>query len=428
MQDSDDRIEKGAADILKLAIENIIPYCDEDSEHDMLRKLGAGLKAGDKLLGTSLEGSTNHSFKVFLEGNPTLALFVKIALSYALWNPNREINFGVERETMEFNMMKRFAKSIGDHAPVAKPYLCLDIDQGTRMLVCEFIDSPLLGYQFVEGNVDRRVIPKIAEFVAKLNLESCNDPKLNEGIKDSYRSLYPIAKSVFGAIVSAEDESEDDHFIAYAKEVGESRFSDIIDAMGAEYEKSECLLHGDMHSLNILVEPFTNDRFGEKGTFVLCDWEMAFAGVKGRDAGSFYAWPILSAYFLVARGLEKEAYDVFRCVEEFWDEYANTLVMVGAKDENYLLESYRSSIGWCGVYLFIANYLLGAQKNAMPFHLVSETVTSEVWASVGLTGLQCLEHAFLVVEPEATIEELQAWFAKLVSTQIELLTGMRNSH
>jgi aminoglycoside phosphotransferase (APT) family kinase protein len=424
MQEKDDQIQSDKTKLLKLAIEKITPHCNEDSEHELLRKIGARLKDGDRLLGTSLEGSTNHSFKVFLQRDPSLALFVKIALSYALWNPNREIKFGVDRETMEFNMMKRFAEPIGEDAPVAKPYLCFDINEDTRMLVCEFIESRLLAYQFVEGNVDRRVLPKIASFVAKLNLESCNDPKLNECIKDSYRSLYPIAKSVFGSIVTAVDEPDDDHFIVYAKEVGESRFSDVIDAMGAEYEKSECLLHGDMHSLNILVEPSTKDTFGEKGTFVLCDWEMSHAGVKGRDAGSFYAWPILSAYFLVARGLKKEAYNVFSCVEEFWDEYAKTLVGVGAKDENYLLESYRSSIGWCGVYLFIANYLLGAQKGAMPFHLISETAKSKVWASLGLTGLKCLEHAFLKVEPEATLEELRAWFAALISTQIELLSSM----
>ncbi|CAJ1941461.1 unnamed protein product [Cylindrotheca closterium] len=378
---------------LSLAIKKIIPYCNENSDHALLRKIGFALKSEkDELKGASLEGSTNYSFKIYLESDPSVALFAKVAFSYALWNPNREVKFGVERETMEFNMMRRFAESIGESAPVAKPYLCIDIDTSTRMLVCEFIESRLLANQFVEGTVDRRVLPKIASFVAELNLQSMNDPSLNEGIKDSYRSLYPTSKEAFGAMVNSKEENDDDHFLAYAKKVGTSRFSDIIDAMGREYEKSECLLHGDMHSLNILVEPFTENGFGEKGSFVLCDWEMAHAGVKGRDAGSFYAWPILSAFFLIGRGRRKEADDVLDCILQFWNEYERTLVKVG-----------------------------GAQKGAMPFHLVSEFAREKIWASVGLTGLRCLEYAFMKEEPHSTIEELQSWFGSLVSDQVELL-------
>lgn len=409
------------SETLSLAIKKIIPHCNENSEHCLLRLIGIALKSGkDELKGTSLEGSTNYSFKIYLESDPSVALFAKVAFSYALWNPNREVKFGVERETMEFNMMKRFAASIGESAPVAKPYLCIDIDSSTRMLVCEFIESRLLANQFVEGTVDKRVLPKIASFVAELNLQSMNDPGLNEGIKDSYRSLYPISKEAFGAMVNSKEETVD-HFLAYARKVGTSRFSDIIDAMGREYEKSECLVHGDMHSLNILVEPFTENGFGEKGSFVLCDWEMAHAGVKGRDAGSFYAWPILSAFFLIGRGQRKEADDVLNCIVQFWNEYERTLVEVGGKDAAYLVETYRSSIGWCGVYLFIANYLLGAQKGAMPFHLVSEVAREKIWASVGLTGLRCLEYAFMKQEPHSTLKELQSWLATLVSDQVELL-------
>jgi len=133
-------------------------------------------------------------------------------------------------------------------------------------------------------------------------------------------------------------------------------------------------------------------------------------------------------FFLVGRGRRKQADDVLDCILQFWNEYKTTLVKVGNKDRSYLVEVYRSSIGWCGVYLFIANFLLGAQKGAMPFHLVSACTNKKIWASLGLTGLRCLEFAFMKHEPDASLEELQSWFTTLISDQVELLSKETNDY
>lgn len=351
-----DALFQDKAEKLDLAIANIKLHCEsEDQEDEILRNIGAALKAGDKLLGVNLEGSTNYTYKIYLEGKPNIALFVKVAFAYALWNPNRDIRFDLERGTTEFNMMKNFKKTMGDEAPVARPIYCQDICHEVRMLVCEFVESNLFSTQLFAGKVDRRIIPEIASFTAMINLEAYDDPSFNEGIKDSFRTLSPICRAAFGQILN-DYSKECNHFITFAKEVGEERFATIIDAMMKEYDKQECLVHGDLHALNILVEPPDGDNFAKDGTYIVCDWELAHVGSLGRDSGSFYAWPVCSAFFLAAEGKKKEANDVLDFLDGFWNEYAKTLVEHGKKDAHHLRERYRSTIAWCGMYLFVGKY------------------------------------------------------------------------
>jgi hypothetical protein len=418
----EENVAEEQAEKLQLAIEKIVPFCNEDAEQEAFRKIGAALKEGDELLGESLEGSTNFSYKVFLKGDPDVKIFVKIAFDFARWNPDRSAHYDLARITAEFNMMQKFSDLLGDNAPVALPYICMDIAPKIRMMVAQWAPShEAWGQQFVRGEVDRRIILKVAQFIARVNLEEYGDPNLNDGIKDSMRAIYPICKGAFAQMIAGEGEPPD-HFVAYAREIGQERFSESIDAMAEAYEKCDCLLHGDAHVINILVEPFSKDnKFGPKGEFFLCDWEMVHAGDKGRDTGTFMAWPILSAYFLAVRGQKEKAYQVLDSIVEFWDIYSSFMVEKGNKDEKYMLEAYRSTIGWCGVYAFIANYVLKAQQGYMPFDLVSEAAGATAMASLALTGVKCLECGFLNVEPEFSVKQVQNWFTELISGQIELL-------
>jgi thiamine kinase-like enzyme len=54
-----------------------------------------------------------------------------------------------------------------------------------------------------------------------------------------------------------------------------------MDAQIARYHERDCLIHGDSHVFNILVEAKPSieelEDFGPNGTMVLCDWEMAMA-------------------------------------------------------------------------------------------------------------------------------------------------------
>ena len=411
-----DREEK-----LRLAIERIIPHCTEDAEHKVFREMAVALKDNDKLVGEVLEGATNYSYKVFPEKKPSAAVFVKVNFTYALWNPDRTAFYDLERAKTEFLMMKKMKALLGDAAPVATPYLLIDITPEIRMIVAEWAKAhEPYAAQFNRGKVDRRILGKVAEFVATINLQDMGDPSFNEGIKNPMRALYPIAKGAFGQIIGVG--GEPDHFVAYAKEMGQVRFNSVVDAMGAAYEKCEMLLHGDSHVLNILVEPETEEgNFGETGDFIMCDWEMVHHGVRGRDPGTFNALPINSACFLAAQGLNKRALEMIDIMAEFWDEYAKHMVEKGGKDDEYMRDLYRSSVGWCGVYVFIANFLLKLQWNFMPFDKISQEAGAKTMASIALIGLKLMEWSFLVVDPELTIPQMREWFASVVSEQIELL-------
>lgn len=417
-------VQKDQKEKLQQVIEKITPFCKEDSEYEEFRKMAAALKDGDKLDGESLEGSSNYSYKVFLEKDPECCVFVKVSFTFALWNPDRSAYYSLERLTTEYKMLKKFSDLLGDKAPVAKPYFCTDITPEIRMLVAQWAPShEPWGSQFLRGKVDRRIIPKVAEFVAMINLSEIEDSTFNEEIKNPMRSLYPIVKAIFDQLISAE--GEPDHFIAAAREIGLERFSLAVDRMGEEYEKCEMLLHGDTHCLNVLVEPLKeNGEFGDKGEFFVCDWEMVHPGVKGRDSGTFNAFPIVSSYFLAAQGLKEEAKSMISVMREFWDLYAQHMVEKGNKDDDYMKAVFRSSLAWCGVYSFIANVILKAQWNFFPFDKISPEAGAKVIASLSLTGMKFMEFGFLDMEPDFSIPQMREWMEERVIEQIDFLAEL----
>ncbi len=414
-------LEQDKAEKLKLLIEKLFPYCTEDSDHDDLRQIAAALAAGSELVGENLEGSTNFSYRVYPRSDRNLSVFVKICFEFARWNPDKSF-YDLSRIITEHDMLKKFSDLLGSSAPVAKPYLCIDIAPKIKMLVAQWAPShEVWAHQFVKGEVDPRIMRKLAEFLATVNTQPYEDSKLNDGIKDSFRDLYPIAKGAFAQMISVEGEHAD-HFFAYARELGQERFDQIIDALATAYDRCDVLLHGDTHAINILVEPSADDgTFGKKGEYFLCDWEMVHIGDKGRDPGTFYAWPILCAYFLAARGEKQKSYTIIKLMKEFWDVYALHLQEKKSKYENDLLTVLQSCVGWCGVYTFVANYLIGVQRSHMPFHLVSKEASELCLASVAVTGVKCLERGFLTADPTLTVEGLWKWFEDLIVYHVELI-------
>lgn len=407
---------------LRLFIKTITPFCTDQADQDVLRKVGKGLEAGDELVGRLLEGATNFSYRVYLKGNCEVSIFVKVAFEYALWNPDRSAHYSLERITTEYNLLKQFSDLLGPGAPVATPYFCIDPEPGLRVMVAEWAPChEPWAYQYVRGKVDRRVVIKAAEFIATVNSQPRQADNLNDGIKDSFRALYPIARAVFQQIISPEN-TEESVLVTYARKMGQQRFNQIIDGLAASYERSDVLLHGDTHALNILVESTTGDgEFAEKGEFFVCDWEMAHMGDKGRDPGTYRSWPIASAYFLAVKGEREKAYHVVDCMELFWNQYEKKLLSYGEKDESYMAEVYRSSIGWTGVYSYIANFLLKVQQDSMPFDSMPKKDGERVVAAFAYSGLRCMEHGFTCVEPTSSLQRMKDWLRELVTGQIESL-------
>ncbi len=118
-----------------------------------------------------------------------------------------------------------------------------------------------------------------------------------------------------------------DKFVAICKEFGMEKLSLICQNMEKSYLTQECLIHSDSHVFNVLVEKKpsieTLQQFGDKGNLVICDWEMEYAGPRGRDAGIFQSFPICCAMAHAVQGHKAEALNILDNLIAFWDAYAN---------------------------------------------------------------------------------------------------------
>ena len=120
----------------QLLLDTIAAQCNDSSKFEDLKAIGEALKAGDKLDCKIISGGkTNFSSKVFLEGAPDKALFAKISFSYALWNPDRSVNYDLQRAVNDFDMMNTCSELMGGMgvAPVVTPYLCLDVPGDAKL-------------------------------------------------------------------------------------------------------------------------------------------------------------------------------------------------------------------------------------------------------------------------------------------------------
>lgn len=413
--------------------DNVAAHCNESSPFEDLRAIGAALKAGDKLVSKIIAGGkTNFSYKVYVEGAPEKALFAKICFSYALWNPDRSVKYDIVRTENEFNVMKQFADMMGggDKAPIATPYLCIKVSETERMLVTQWAPADeQWANQFIDGEVDHRIIPKVAEAFATLNCATGFDPMFNNGVRDCMLNLFPQNKISYADAISTPGEA--DSCVALMKDIGQEAWDFIVDGMTKEYMAREGLVHHDSHMFNLLVEkkPSAEElqNFGPEAILVICDWEMAFAGPIGSDPGKLQFWPICCAMCHAVQGHKTEAYDMVEAMIEFWDAYAKAMVEIGGKDETFLLKTYRSALGWAGMMVFPVAYLMGIFRDVLPLEGVPETEGSQAIAAFGVVGLKFMRWGFGDYETGLTMDELRGRFKDTLGNEIELLLGVTAS-
>jgi len=313
---------------------------------------------------------------------------------------------------------------MGENAPVATPYLCADIDD-FKILVTQWAPTDeQWANQFIDGEVDHRIIPKLAKALATLNLAPFDDDfdhMFNDNVRPCMRSMFPISSALFGQHIAADETI--DSCVAYMKGMGQEKFDELIANLDKLYMARECINHSDTQCFNLLVErkPSVDKlkAFGDNGDLAICDWEMAMAGPHGRDAGIFQSWPIACALTHAAHGHKDAAYDLLDCCIEFWDEYAKIFVEQGRKDEEFMNKTFRSSMGWNAKYTFIAFYLLGLLSDNLPTADLSEEMAIRGKGSLGLTGLEFMEYAFGNKEPDLTLDELRSHYRDIVVREIE---------
>jgi hypothetical protein len=469
MEGNDEAFERSGRQKMHVVVDTITAYLRSKaklSKFQDVRDMGAALAAGDRLKLELLSGgNTNFSYKVSLEKTPGKApVFAKLSMSKALGNSYTSMEYDLSRTENEFTIMNRFRSvltnsngndskkdlfrsvltnssnsssnsngndSNEDHVPVVTPYFCVDAGPGHCLLVTAW--SPAdeqWANQFIDGQVDERVLEKLANTFAALHCTATaacmKDPDLlgpsfNRKIIPYMMTIFPLARSL-GAEYLTDPNEKSDKGIALIQGMGKRIFHKIVDNMEKRYQERDCLVHGDAHPFNILVEPKPSieelEKFGKEGSFVLCDWENAQMGPIGRDMGLLAAWPFACAFAHAVQGHGLVAHHIVGCMYSFWESYAAGLAEKGGKDEEFLKETYRDSLGWTGFSLVFIIHMLRLNCENLPLEGVPEFEQNKAYGSISYTGVKCLQWGFTDFDKDLSLDELNTKFMDMVAGEI----------
>ena len=442
----------------QLVIDSVQEHCTIDSPFGDLRAIAKALQDPKVQLDATVisGGATNYSYKVYavVDGLPLLStppLFAKLSFPFAMWNPDQSQHYDVKRTENEFTAMQSFHQIVQDRnqrlgctttevlSPVAIPYLCLTIQKEWRLLVTQWADAAdeQFATQGMDGHLDGRVLKTLAEAFAAMNLttvvdsenihpdaDTSIDPHFNDNVRPCFRSLYPQLVEIFEDLL-CQPPGLDDSFVSLARQIGIEGFEDLLARLDQDYMKRETFVHADTHAFNILVEPrptkskeTTTSRFGPNGTVIVCDWEMAMAGPVGQDPGKVMGWPLVCALSHAIQGHYQEAYGMLNSLEQFWEHYANVLVVEGGKDEEFVLRAYKSTLGWAGFFALIVIYLLNLHADLLPLDGIPESEVKLVMGKIGATGLRLMQYGFGENDESIDLIELKGLFRSTVVREI----------
>jgi len=406
-----------------LLIDTITKEC-ASSSHNILQKINEAIGAGETLEATVLSGGyTNYSYKVYVDNDdPELQVFAKLSFEYALWNPDKSAHYDLKRTENEHEIMKTISsKSPGS---VVEPLALLDLkheDQNMKLLVTEWskADEQFCN-QFIDGSVDPRIAQKLADTLASLHTIQDFDPSFNETVKPCMENLF---SGTFLPVSQAASKSDNpkDRTEGYCKELGEEKVLKIVNASIEDYHKRDCLIHSDSHAFNTLVEAKPSiellEEFGPNGAMVLCDWEMAMAGPKGRDAGLALSFPIgcLIAHALNGQTEANESIEVF--INGFIDAYLARMAEAGKSSEE-VAAILRNVIGWSGWFQYLAFYMLNVQMESFPVE--TEEKIGRLRDANGILGLKFLQLSYDTdyLSASAGIDDIRKKFDSLIEEEV----------
>ncbi|KAL3905110.1 MAG: hypothetical protein SGILL_009810 [Bacillariaceae sp.] len=428
-RNSDDSAEaqrKDAAAKMVLAKEAILKLATEDSPFEDLRDISLSVKEGDTLALESLAGGlTNYSFKVTTQKTK---IFAKICFEFALWNPDKSIKYDLSRVENEFQMIKDVSSY--EPRPVVMPYHCVDIvdEEGNKMKMLVTAWAPTdeqFANQFIDGDVDSRILDSLAQFLGKVICTPVKDPSFNEDCRPCMQSLFPALKM----LAASKLEESTDRALECAQQMGAEKINKMVDNLEATYMQQLVLCHGDPNVFNILVEPKpaieTLEHFGPNGNMVMVDFEMAFVGPHGKDTGWFLGFPVSAILAHAAHGhREQVANKLFGQVEAFLESFEDILRYHG-KDEEFIHKTYVGSLQWVAI-MHIFYYYMRFHMNHLPLDDVPQDDQAKVFGSIGYVGLKMGE---LLLSGDGRLEtmsrsEIKAFFNKTISDEIlELSTA-----
>lgn len=416
----------------KLVIDTVAAHAkDLSSQFQVLADISNALEHNsDELQAKIISGGyTNYSYKLYLRDHPKVSVFAKISFPYALWNKDPNAYHDLIRTNNEHTVMQKISSLIEDHSPVATPYFVADVKQDNadmKILCTEWSvrADEQFAMQWVDGKVDRRVLPKMASTLAETNC--CEDEDIhddfNNNIRDCCYSVFPMLRDLFEELDSNVDNT--DRVAQLVKEMGKDACLTLVDDCLRNFNERQVLIHSDSHAFNTLVETSANEgqEFGPDGALVLVDWEMTMVGPIGRDIGLAWTWPLscLLAHSLL--GNDEAKSNISEAMDVLWNEYAHILRSKG-KDEEFLRHTYRNSIAWLGWFVLYVHYANGAQTEFLPIENVPEIDRRELFQSIGVASLKLFELGFSTTGyyDDLTLDDLREEMNLILAEEIDYL-------
>jgi len=175
---------------------------------------------------------------------------------------------------------------------------------------------------------------------------------------------------------------------------------------------------------------------------------MAHCGHKGRDVGTFFTFPVMSACYLAARGHKDKCDTILNSLKQFWNTYKTVLVdglkskqqaSSGCDGENlmdidrYLADVFRSGIAFYGFFSFIGFYLLGCMTEYNETEGLNDREEKFVMGVVGWTGLRSMQVGLLDYAAKEVFRDglhnlpkMEEFFFGMISNEIDQLLATRS--
>eukprot|EP00581_Thalassiosira_minuscula_P005570 CAMPEP_0183735376 /NCGR_PEP_ID=MMETSP0737-20130205/46467_1 /TAXON_ID=385413 /ORGANISM="Thalassiosira miniscula, Strain CCMP1093" /LENGTH=577 /DNA_ID=CAMNT_0025969101 /DNA_START=66 /DNA_END=1796 /DNA_ORIENTATION=- len=408
-------LEESLKQAKKLLLDVIFKKC-ATSPNATLQKVHDALhvyRDGSKLKAKVISGGfTNYSYKVYVNKHPDLCVFAKFALEYAQYNLKRTQN--------EYKIMKKISAKANEC--VAAPIACWDVKlegRNMKLLLTEWSGAnEQFSNQFMDGVVDPRIAPKIANTLAALHTIKEFDPSFNESSKPKMNRFLTHMKMV--ALIASNSEDPLRRTDAYCAKLGEETVMKIIDANIADYSKRDCLIHSEAHAFNMMVEAKPSieqlEDFGPNGTMILDDWEMAMAGPIGKDIGLALAYPIGC---MIAHALNGHA-DANASIETFintlMDTYCAKMTEAG-KTPKEIDAIVRNIVGWTGWFQYFTFYIM----DVFPFPAESDASKLRLRDALGVLGFKLLRLSYdrEYVAASASAKDIRRIFNSLWGEEIK---------
>ena len=399
------------------------------STHELLQEFyqaavddstGAGLNKVEAIVLSG--GYTNYSYKIFIPDQPNLCLFAKLTFERAVWNPDKEASYDLQRTINEYELMETFSKIKPDS--VVPPLALWDVEHdGQKMKLLVTVWSKAdeqFSNQFIDGSIDPRAAPKLANILAALHSIKDYDHRFNEQVRTYMDPAFQnLRSSIEEACMKSEPKNRTEK---YCTKMGTDMLLKILDANRNDFKLGLVLSHSDSHMFNILVEAKPDDRdldlFAPGGSVVLCDWEMAMPGPHGRDCGLVLSWPLAC---MVAHALENTESNANNQIRNFIETFLKCYLseMSSGRSPREIAHIYRQCFGWAGNFMVAVFYLCDGFIGEVP-GAQNKKAREYVRDSMGLLGLKLMRVCYdkEYVPEDTNLSELTAIINALVDEEV----------